>query len=614
MFAWAAGRDPGRADRGSLLRPRQGARVAGPGGDVWVSGFQERHVRSVQGDDPELMVTVVGNCLSLDSELRACLALSGTARWRALAMLPGSFRTIVRSPSETVVIGDLVGLACLYFVVIRGRLVWATAATPLAAYLDSGPRLEPVVLDMAVSGIPRFGGETPYEGVNAVRPGWLLRIAADGHRTERWYEPSEFVTYEHARSRFREWLLEAVRRRAQRSPSLTADLSGGIDSSTVAVLAARHRDLVAFTYLDDPQAEDLAFAVRIAAGTRRLSHRVVGIDQRTLHYCGLDDPAGLPRTDLPSEAVAVIGPDRAILEQAAGTGSSDHLTGWGGDLVLSAGPGSLVGLLRSGQPLRALGGALMEARAQRSSATRVSLATLRLTADSYGRSLRRAARALRAARVDPAAEPEAWRLALNWSRPLAAAGWLTRDAAAQVSQRLERLANETPDYAHPEQSLDWWEATRSAASTAAIRAVAWNLGIEHFTPFWHNRILDLCLSLPGYVREPAGSFKPLVRTGLADLLPPALAERDYKDGLVQTNTAHQGLRRHARALRELIASDSSALIKAGMFERRLVSARLEEMIDGSDMNTTSLRKLIAAEIWLAQQDLRRETWWTEELT
>jgi asparagine synthase (glutamine-hydrolysing) len=576
-----------------------------------VAGFQDRHLRSVQAHGRQEIVTVIGDCLATDREVRACLALAGAARWRAFGMLPGSFWTVVHGPAETVVLGDLMGRRCVFVASSEGRLVWATAATPLAALVGSEVRLERLVLELAVSGVPRSGGETVYAGVARVPPGSLLRITAQSHRIERWYTAGESIGFAQAQERFREWLPDGVRRTAP-GGQRTADLSAGIDSGTVAVLAAQDRDLIAYTYVEDPLDDDLAVVSRIAAGAPRMSHRVVQIDERMLHYRGLEDPASLPCTDLPATDVALTGPNRAILELAAEAGSTDHLKGDNGDLVLSARPTRLVSLLRAGESRAAFRAALTEARTERASATQLSVAALRMASGSYRSSLRRAARIVRARKVDPRVEPDYWQLMLNWAWPTCVAGCLTEAAAEWVAQQLDELADRTPEHPEPERALDWWEARRSAGGSAATRQLADGLGISLRTPYEDARILDLCLSLGGHEREPEGTFKPLATSGLADVLAPELARRGAKDRLLVTHASRRGIRRHRREIRGLVASDSSALVTAGVLDRRPVSTRLEALVDGSDTNASSLKDLVAVEVWAATRDLRRTTWWEED--
>jgi asparagine synthase (glutamine-hydrolysing) len=524
-------------------------------------------------------------------------------------MLPGSFWTVIQDSASTVVIGDLANRARVYFAVVDGGVWWSTAATPLAACVGGGVRPELLVLDMVVRGIPSFGGETPFAGVRAVQPGWLLTIDRDGHRVERWYTASEAGSYTQTAALFRDLIIDTTERHAERSPVLTSALSGGIDSGILAVLAARHRRVLALTYVEDPDAVDLEVAGQIVRSQPGLDHEIIEVDDTMLPYAWLDHPGALPVTDLPSTSLAIFGPERAVLDRAAAAGSTDHLVGWSGDRLLSAGAASLAGVLCSGRPVAALRGALAHARDERSSSTRVCLALLQMATSSHRASLRRAARTLRQGGLDPNREVTGWQQELNRACLLGAAGWLTDDAADWVVLQLEQLAHTAPEHNDPERAGDWWEVRQAAARTAGFEAFAASHGIVIHAPFCDSRLLDACLALPGRKREPFGSFKPLVTEACADLIPAALAQRTAKDDLGMSRAVRRGLRRHSHTIRELI--DGSALISAHLLDGFAVRSRLESLIAGADDDVDSLNQLIVAELWLTQQHHRRQAWWEE---
>lgn len=72
-------------------------------------------------------------------------------------------------------------------------------------------------------------------------------------------------------------LVTAVTRRAHRYEALSADLSGGVDSSLVTCLAAAARGLSALTYTDAVMAQDddVRYARRVAAEVGGITHRVL---------------------------------------------------------------------------------------------------------------------------------------------------------------------------------------------------------------------------------------------------------------------------------------------------------------------------------------------------
>ncbi len=603
-FPWAAGWIPRTESMLPGWRPRSGRQVPGVQG-VWAAGYEPAEARSAIAR--EVSVTVVGSCQATDAELDQSLDAARAGRWDELARWAGSYVTIVQRPGETVVFGDLAGVARVYFATTDAGYLWATAATPLAAYLGARRRLDLLALDMAVTGVELYGGDVPYERVHAVPPGHVLRIDRARCATEPWYVPRRFVPDEppfpEAARQFRDLLADAVARRvASAGSTITGDFSGGLDSSALMCLAARGQRVVGITYADYPGADHAARL--IASECPRLQRDVV---HRVLHYGELDSLTALPVTDLPSGDLAVLGPDRAILERAASFASSDHLIGVGGDELLTARYSALVTLLRGGRRREALRRALALSRDERIPAARMLLSLRRLAATPYPRALRHVAGIVGSGTADPAVEPEDWQ-DIAWATPMAAAGWLTPEAARWISGRLLALAQDSCQYETPEALDDWQEIRRGASDIQGYRALARELGITIHTPYYDNELLARFLAMPGYAREPQG-FKPLATVGMADLLPPALVNTTSKDDNNVILADELGLQQNADALRAFVSS--SVLISEGIFQPFVVSAYVERAIAGVDTRHKSLGRFIAAELWARRSDLRRETWWEE---
>ncbi len=604
-MAWAAGWHRPAGAAALRLRPRNAESLSVPGsaGTAWVSGYEARHVRTVTSDDGDpTALSMIGICLASGEELRAGLAAARLGRWSDLARWSGSYVTVVSQPAQTVVFGDLAGVSPVYFVPSEAGCLWATAATPLAARFGGEPDLVAVGLDLAVSGIEPYGGRAPYELVQRVPPGWMLRTHGSGYNLERWYSPTEAARYAEVATRFRGLLLDAVARRAALGSPITADF-GGVDSSTLIALASRDQDVVGITYADHPGSQDLHYASALVGACPRVRHEVITRSAATLSYAELRGGAELPATDLPSGDVAVLGVDRAIVGLSALIGSSDHLTGLGGDQLLSGSPTSLSGALLSNRH-EAIARARRMARADRTSTLRVLLAMTRLGRTSYPQALRQVSALLRSGVIDPTAEPPGWRDQLSWCTPNCAAGWLTRDAAASVSERLLALAASGSEHAAPHLLHGWTDIHRCALSSAGARQLAYSLGIAVHSPYLDNELVRACLALPAHLREPFGLFKPLV-TDMRDLLPTEITCRKTKDTL--RHTEQEGLRRNSGAVRAML--DSSELVSRGVLDHSVLSARFERYLAGADAAPVSVRRFLAAEIWLRQLDLRTSTWW-----
>ncbi len=142
---------------------------------------------------------------------------------------------------------DRLGIKPLYYAPIEGGLRFASALPALLAAGGVDTAIDPAALNYYLS----FHAVVPaphtlLAGVRKLAPGTLMRIEADGRRSERRFWSLEYArdAADEGRS-FEEWtevLLEAlraaVRRRLVADVAVGALLSGGVDSSLIVGLMA----------------------------------------------------------------------------------------------------------------------------------------------------------------------------------------------------------------------------------------------------------------------------------------------------------------------------------------------------------------------------------------
>jgi asparagine synthase (glutamine-hydrolysing) len=125
---------------------------------------------------------------------------------------------------------------------------------------------------------------TMYQGVRHLMPGHLLKVSRRGTTTSRWWNLAD-VAPVHGRSEadwieeFNAILDDAVRLRLRSDVPFGAFLSGGVDSSTVVGLMARHMSEPVKTFcigFDDPRYDESSFAQAAADrfGTEHVMERV----------------------------------------------------------------------------------------------------------------------------------------------------------------------------------------------------------------------------------------------------------------------------------------------------------------------------------------------------
>ncbi|MFL4910743.1 asparagine synthase-related protein [Streptomyces sp. MMS24-I2-30] len=581
-------------DPGTDWRPR-GARCAYDDSTfrVWTAGYGADEVSKSDALGGAAGLLAVGCCLATKDELGAATAAAERGEWAAATRLAGAYLSIVRTGSTVRIAGDRAGTVTVYWLVDGGRVWWATAAAPLAAYAGAEPDPAVLLAAFTLRGVDVLAGHSHFRAVRRVAPGHALVLEAERDpRTAPVPYAAPAVSFADGAPLVRDTVTTAVARRTDGGGAVSSDLSGGIDSSTITSLAAARTPLLAVTYTDERMGEqdDVLYAERIAADRTSITHAWVrGTRGGVQHFDGLADPAVLPFTDTPSFTLGLLAIKAAQLAPATAYGSRAHLTGRGGDDVLDAVPGMVIDQYRAGRRLEACRRTVALARARRSAVHPLLRQAARTQATSHPRALTVLAEALNGptglSHPGGAASTEM----LAWCGTTASAPWLTGAGRAAVAELVGARAEVADPHAGPGQVHERLALELMGDGHATYDAIARRLwGLPVHAPFLDTAVVDASHAIPGWQRMRPGDFKPLARAAF-------------------TGSVYAGLRANAPALRRLLAG--SVLAQAGLLDAGKTRAALDGAARGEPAPLAGLHALIVSELWLATLPPARETWW-----
>ena len=478
---------------------------------------------------------------------------------------------------------DALGVRCLYYAVVDDRLTVATGVGSVVAGLRSSPAFNrPLMEDFLAVRLDRWVGETAYQSVHRLPQGYALEVDLHGPRLSRYWRLGEQSIRYRRRSdyvdHFRELLATSLSTRL-RSPSPVGMLvSGGVDSSSLACLAARLRDrgeidvelklfsLVFDATLPADEREYLA-AVAERCSAFQLT-RIPADDAWGLKEFGRDH--GYP-LDEPEISLG-----RALWMRALSTvregGCRVALWGNGGD--------------------QAMGG---DAYAFPLNLLDVPLRRWRSEARYFRRK---------------GGPPAAWEVARRWLRELAPPTLLSalrrlRGPRPDLLARLREPSRAGVADHLPPPELDSRSARRSyrlltsGAYSAALAEVdhqaRWS-GVELRYPYLDRRLVDFLLAVPAELRFEDGLEKTLVRAALGDDLPPIVRARStyahFSDLIVR------GLERESGRVDRLLADPrivSEGLVPPGVFEAAWLCYRGDRR---ARYKVHGLAKALCLETWL----------------
>ena len=204
---------------------------------------------------------------------------------RMLERLDGMFAMVLADTRLGVVhlIRDRVGIKPLYWTRCGPTLLFASEAKAFLAHPAFRAEIDPAELDELLAFRYVAGEASLLKGVRHVTPGHRLTITPEGVTEARYWSIPDYteklrLSREDAVDRLDSLLRRSVRSQLRSDVNLGCQLSGGIDSSLVTVLARSHptADLNAFSVVfDEPKFSEEQWILEAAAVAGAASHRIV---------------------------------------------------------------------------------------------------------------------------------------------------------------------------------------------------------------------------------------------------------------------------------------------------------------------------------------------------
>jgi|HubBroStandDraft_5_1064220.scaffolds.fasta_scaffold15785_3 asparagine synthase (glutamine-hydrolysing) len=186
----------------------------------------------------------LGNTVASDSPDVSIVA-SAYERWgtSCLALFVGDWALSIWDPHDRSLIlaKDPIGTRPLYYSIDQDQVTWCSILDPLVLFAGKSFKLNEEYIAGWFSSFPATH-LTPYVGIESVAPSSFVRLAVGQRTVSKYWEfdPDKRIRYstdaeyeEHFRAVFR----ESVRRRLRSDSPILAELSGGMDSSSIVCMA-----------------------------------------------------------------------------------------------------------------------------------------------------------------------------------------------------------------------------------------------------------------------------------------------------------------------------------------------------------------------------------------
>ncbi len=547
---------------------------------------------------------ILGRCGAEDSDPhRLSSTLPEDIAWR----WPGAYTVIEESEEAVVIHTDPASARPIYLVGHDDGWVWSSSARALASLTRATVDAERLACSIFLPSIPTLSeGRTFFAGVEQLPPGCRIVLPNDGsdpHTATVWRpDPDESRP---PAERLRTALFESVTARVVSDPEVSCDLSGGLDSTSVAALAA-----VALPYgirlnaitihpEGDIAGADLHYAHQAAdAYSGRINHRLLAMSAKHLPYTAM---SAVPATDEPAPSTItqarLMGQFRWLRKEL---GARTHMTGDGGDSLLFQPPVHLADLVRHGRMRRAVTEGFGWARLRRTSPVPLLHDAILVSRTTRTRALTKLVDSIGGRRHSDHGR-------VCWFPLLPYPSWAGAAAAPLLSASALRAASSPDRMPGLDASVrtlvdDVREVARTAVADAELAAAS---GIDLNNPFLDPLVVDAVLRTPIDLRPPLHSYKPLLSRAMAGLLPHAVANRQTKGGFDTDHYA--GLRANIPELLELA---HGRLAEMGLIDAARMVRSLGQAAAGVPMSLATLEQALGSEAWLAAHAREPEPTWT----
>jgi len=479
------------------------------------------------------------------------LVLAAYRRWGedCPGHLLGDFAFVIWDGSRKLLFcaRDHFGVKPVYYLLDDQRLLVASEAKAILGPANLAPRIDERHIAAILAGFVDETDATPYVGINRLPPAHALAVTADEVRLWRYWnlEPARPPAGKDHADRFLELFDQAVAARMRGTSAIGAMLSGGLDSSSIAVVAGRRYRASCGSGL---ATFSLAFDRASGMDEGPFIDSVLAKGDFVPIFVPIRDHApfaGFETMLEEQEGIFLatgLSVSRQLYAAAADRGLRVLLDGHGGDEVVSHGYGFLKELAKSGRwvalrrELRAYADTYGEDR------DRLFLTFF----NNYGpgrhlQSLLRTARRARSRLLpDNAATPHspAWRRFVN---PHFA-------SRTGLDERVGKHSRESREASSSEAAHHRWliSSPGIAHSFEVLDKAAATAGIEPRYPFWDKRLVEFCVGLPAREKLSGGWSRHILRRAMEGILPAEVQWRrdkvDFKANLVR------GLLHHHRSL------------------------------------------------------------------
>lgn len=468
---------------------------------------------------------------------------------------------------------DYSGSRPLYYKIVSARAEWSSDLASLAAGIE--PDNEYLRAWILTNPDPIY---TAYKEIRSVPPGGVVRISRGGHSIFSSWRPDLGASIRYSRSEeydeeFYSLFRTAVRDRMQTDQEIWAELSGGLDSSSVVCMAA---DILSREPVSASALQTVSYVLDrgdLDDEQQYMDEVIRNTGAPTVRLHEHEYSAFFPTLGEPCSPVPIANPGRhsAVARLMAESGARVLLTGLGGDAVMWSSPRICphVADLLGSFSLRRL--------------NRELLACSVSSGRGYWDILWHDA----VEGLFPSLRSQIRRRPVPWLIP--------NPGAAAVDEYMSGHLADGADGVTSNTTRVYWQNIRDSIRIASFNAIRVCLGTTPSYPFLDRRLVQFMLATPFDLKRNGPQTRVLHRRALAGLLPEAIATRTSK--VSGSGFVCRAIAREWSSLLSLFTGECRTA-RLGLVQPGRIREALDRARAGTEPMILELLRTIAVEVWL----------------
>lgn len=582
------------------FEPTEGKAIWEGSSSLWLCGNWQQQQLITLAEGP-VQITIVGTCLAAREMLLERLQSAARGgNYSLLMQLPGNYNMIVHIENDTYVFVDAMGVRSVFYTVWHSSVVYSSLAVALQQLI--GAEVDHAWLATSLAGICTLSlvqNRSPFRDIYPIPPGHYLHIASGKPTCKRyWSAPSEYKQFSQAADLLRKQLLVAVEGRAELYGNISSDLSGGFDSTTLAVIAAKKLEktggklsTITQKTFSAIQSSDVRCAEHAAGLYSSINALMLEGQHIPPEYSHLEL---VSLTDFPNPAHAYsMGAFNSTMQLVASTGSRVHMSGEGGDAVLLAAPYSYcVDLLKQAQFSKFLQHLFGWCQIQRLPLLPLLMFAAKQSLTSYPRWLQQ----IKRFKADNLTlRQKSLFTGMTWDLFPTIASWHSTELVQWVLEELQHWATVATPFSHSmgeHVSIALIQLNALSARSTQQMADLYDVNLE--CPYFDQLVVEACLSARPEERTSPFVFKPLMLAAFQHELPSSIYTRNTKGGYLADEFI--GLRENRETINAFL--ESSLLADMGLIDLKMLKVAMQDFEMGFSAGLALFSNTLATEIWL----------------